>query len=81
MSSDRERKRGKGGEEAAARRTKRPRLQDEDRTSSEREMALHPSEDEDIFSLAALTEKETHEGTFKAIHTYIVTSKKRTRPI
>lgn len=59
MSSDRDRKRGKGG-------AKRARL-DEDRTSSEREMALHPSEDEDIFSLAALTEKETREGIFKAV--------------
>ena len=55
MASDTERKRGKGGEEAAAKRTKRARL-DEEGTSSERELALHPS-DEDLFSLALVTGK------------------------
>ena len=57
MASDTERKRGKGGEEAAAKRTKRARL-DEERTSSERELALHPS-DEDIFPLALFTGRGT----------------------
>ena len=50
MASEFDRKRSKGGEEASARRTKRARL-DEERTSSEGELALHPN-DEDLFSLA-----------------------------
>lgn len=71
MASDRDRKRGKGGDEAAGRRAKRPRL-DEEGTSSEREMALHPSEDEDLFSLAALTREDNREGAVKPVHTLVV---------
>ena len=57
MASDSEKRRGKRDDEAAGRgrRAKRPRL-DEERTSSERELALHAS-DEDIFSLGALVSK------------------------
>ena len=57
MASDTERKRSRGGEEAAAKKAKRARL-DEERTSSERELALHPS-DEDIFPLALFTGRGT----------------------
>ena len=52
-SGDPDRRRGREEKEAVGgRRTKRPRL-DEEGTSSERELALHAS-DEDIFSLGAL---------------------------
>lgn len=62
MAYEPDRKRGRGDEEAVGKRLAKRARHDEDRTSSERELALHASDEEDLFSLGTLiTSKGNHE--------------------